>query len=222
MEDNKFIDIPLGDGNGFDTTKMPQEQSIKSNQVIVDNVIGINEDGTHKIPNKDEWKKIDEYNQSSEIPLREMDPVVFTKQQETEDWDYYVNNLKENIKNNSMSDQGNIKSVRKENDKVKKIGVITSSILAICILSSATVNTINDIKTKYPGQDINQTTIENYINYKKENIKTKYLEFNDKIDKNLEFYLEPRSESGTLYKDLIPEQITNGSVPVEEYSIGGK
>jgi hypothetical protein len=121
-----------------------------------------------------------------------------------------------------MSDQGNIKSVRKENDKVKKIGVITSSILAICILSSATVNTINDIKTKYPGQDINQTTIENYINYKKENIKTKYLEFNDKIDKNLEFYLEPRSESGTLYKDLIPEQITNGSVPVEEYSIGGK
>lgn len=222
MEDNKFIDIPLGDGNGFDTTKMPQEQSIESNQAIVDNVIGINEDGTHKIPNEDEWKKIDEYNQSSEIPLREMDPVVFTKQQETEDWDYYVNNLKENIKNNSMSDQGNIKSVRKENDKVKKIGTITSSILAICILSSATAYTINDIKTTFPGQDINQTTIENYINYKKDNIKAKYLEFNDKIDKNLEFYLEPRSESGTPYKDLIPEQITNGSVPVEEHSIGGK
>lgn len=199
MEDNKTFNIPLGDGSGFDTAKMPAEETKELNQKIVDTIIGTNDDGSHKIPNEEEWKQIDEYKTNNPHAMRDLQPDAFTIQQEVEDFDFYEKNLKDTVKNNSMTDLGNIKKVRKENDKTKKIALITSSILAIGILSSSYLATHD-------------------INVLKENIKKKYLEFNDSINSHLEYYLEPRAENGALYKDLIPEEVTRGKIPV----YGGK
>lgn len=214
MDNKDSFNIPFGDGSGFDASKMPAEETIEVNQAIVNNIIGVNEDMSPKIPTENEWKRIEEYNTNNPEILREMDSSVFTIQQETEDWDYYVNNLREDMKNKSMQDAGKIKAIRKAKSNSKSITTISIAVLTIGILSSASAYTLNDIKTTFPGQDINSTTIQNYID-NRINI----------TNEKLKFYLAPRDSNGKLYEESIPEQITNGQVPVtsnDGFSLGGR
>lgn len=185
------INIPFGDGNGFSMSDLPKEEKIEKNYQVVDNLIGVNEDGNHIIPDENDWNIIDAHeieNPNAFIPIN---PEQITEKEKRDDWEYYLENLKKDIKDKSMQDIGNIKTIKKGNDKVKKIGAISSAIFGVCILASAFSYTVNDIKTTFPGQEITKETFQEYVEYKTKKITNNYNMLIQKVNNSLPRYLDP-------------------------------
>ncbi len=217
------INIPFGDGNGFDTQDLPKEEIIEKNYNMVDTIIGVNEDGSHIKPDDEDWKKIDQHLEKKPYDFIPLKQEQFTEVEKNEDFEYYVNNLRANFKNSSMQDVGTIKTIRKENDKTKKVTAITTGIFAICILTAATAYTANDIKTTFPNEALTQSTVDKYIGYKKGIIKQNYEDFLEKLNDKAEFYLAPRSDvTGAKPGETTDPEFYDNQFPYIEFAKGGK